>query len=104
MINGKEVPMMIDSGSDVTTLSEEAWLDVLKEAEATERPPKNVKWGDGFRILKGYASETPLRIEATFTAQIGIPETGKVVETKIFVIRGDHSWEGRPQWLLESFI
>jgi hypothetical protein len=47
--------MMIDSGSDVTTLSEEAWLDVLKEAEATERPPKSVKWGDGFRILKGYA-------------------------------------------------
>lgn len=82
-INNAKVKLLIDSGSDVTTLSESDWVKV-------QRVPGNLelKQGKGIRALRAYASEKPLEIRASCEVAIRVDETGKTVRAPIFVIKG----------------
>jgi hypothetical protein len=64
-INNFPLKMMIDSGSDVNTISENSWLQFLEKANEGSLLPSKVVWGNGRRKLLAYAADKPLQIEAT---------------------------------------
>ena len=80
--------MLIDSGADVNTISEPDWMRVLTDSTKGKSTITNVKWGNGLRELKAYATTNPLRIEATFSAKIGTAKENTLIPATFFVIRG----------------
>lgn len=79
---------MIDSGADVNTIGESDWINILGDFVDNDTELKDLKWGNGKRILSAYAAKDCLSIEASFSASITVPETGRSVEARFFVIRG----------------
>ena len=88
MIKGVATELLIDSGADVNTLGEKDWVNILGQHVENKIQLEDLKWGNGKKTLSAYASRNTLVIEATFTAEIEIRETGKTTRTKFFVIRG----------------
>ncbi|MGL5405221.1 MAG: hypothetical protein ACRDAX_00075, partial [Propionibacteriaceae bacterium] len=82
LINGHEVTMQIDSGSDVNTLETSAWGEIIKKGI------EFVQWGGQEKVLRAYAVRDCLEIEATFQAEIEVPEKGNKTSAIIYVIKG----------------
>lgn len=80
--------MLIDSGADVNTVGERDWVELLEDNIHGGDKISDLKWGDGKRMLAAYASNTPLVIEATFSAQIQVSTLGDTIQAQFFVIRG----------------
>lgn len=66
--DGNAIEMMIDSGSDVNTLSEKDWVEVLAQHIEGKCQLDNLSWENGKRKITAYASHSPLQIEASFSA------------------------------------
>lgn len=86
-LSDTEIKMLIDSGADVNTVSESDWIRVLADSVEGKSVITDVKWGNGERELKAYATTSPLRIEATFSAKISTAKDPPIPAT-FFVIRG----------------
>jgi hypothetical protein len=87
LVNGTKIEMMIDSGSDVSTIDEKTWVDMLANHINGANELHKLKWGNGWRTLSAYAASEALSIEASFEARIEIPGA-REINTTIFVIRG----------------
>lgn len=80
---------MIDSGSDVNTLSESDWLQLISGHINGQIHLEDLRWGNGTRKIMAYAARLPLQVEATFYAWINAGDDRKpAVYAKFFVIRG----------------
>jgi hypothetical protein len=88
MVNSVKVRMTIDSGADVNTIGEDAWAEMLANHVNGERDLSAIRWGNGRNILHAYAAKEPLRIEASFDAEISISNGKRLASAKFFVIRG----------------
>ena len=75
LVGEMPVRMLIDSGADVNTLSEKDWVELLSRYLEGESKITDLNWGNGKKVLTAYASDDPLRIEATFTSTILISKS-----------------------------
>lgn len=88
--------MLIDSGADVNTIGERDWIEILNGYVEGKVDLIDLTWGDGRRNLTAYATTVPLRIEAIFSTNVSVTETGETICAKFFVIRNsDKSLLGR---------
>lgn len=79
---------MIDSGSDVNTISEDDFRTLRKRHKNSEINLTNLRIGDGMKRITAYGSAKPLEILATFWATMKIREKKSLSMLKFFVIKG----------------
>lgn len=78
-----EIVFLIDSGAAINTITEGMWRKLyLDNAEIHKRNY------DCNRILKAYASESPLRVVAVFVAEISISDLKPKCCDEFFVVKG----------------
>ena len=79
---------LIDSGSDVNTVSEEVFEQLSELQDDKKIQLTNMKNNEEKKRITAYGSEKPLKIVATFWATIRITGSKELHEIKFFVIRG----------------
>lgn len=68
--DSNEVAILVNSGADVNSLSENALIGLAGNILDGVISVDNLRWGDGNCCITAYASSDPLQIEASFSAWI----------------------------------
>lgn len=82
-IDKTEVDFLIDSGAAINTVTEKVWRKLVMNDATIHRREYHCD-----RILKAYASETPLRVITVFEAWIAVNESKPKCYGEFFVVKG----------------
>lgn len=86
-VGGVNLDLLVDSGSDANLIPETIWNN-LKQAKIVVRQCTK----GSSRILKGYASDSPLHIVGTFAADVKVGN--RSVTAEFYVVKGGQSLLG----------
>lgn len=80
-VGGVDLDLLVDSGSDANLIPDSVW-ESLKQAKIVVRQCTK----GSSRILKGYASDSPLPIIGTFVAEVKVGNCS--AEAEFYVVKG----------------